>query len=399
MNRRIANFYRGSQSQFPMYLAPRPGGPPESHPPQVSPLLTHNGSFETLLNFSPPPHAPSPTSNAPTSNPYATGASALHQMMPTQHVELLRQIRASADMQCFPHVVNLAVQLILKIKDNPVVSVLASSEQPDLRLYADALENDPIGKCHEIISACRHSGQRCRPLQAVIEAGNANGYWRGKLSDGEDKIPVLRLLQDCPTRWSSTFKIIDRVLILYPAIQSFIQEIQNSNIAHLSMDSKDLGVLRDIHQIIEVSHAAQELPTAERTPTLSMALSSYELLKNKWSELKQTIWELSHYIDFGLDKLTEYIHESRKTRIYALAMIINPSIKLEWMLNAMTSYRASIRSQQNSQLHVQLPQFSLSGNGPTSAAAQSLMTGFGHMTRMNTSVRRSSFTSRPQTPL
>jgi hypothetical protein len=65
----------------------------------------------------------------------------------------------------------------------------------------------------------------------------------------------------------------------------------------------------------------------------------------------------------------------------------------------MTSYRASIRSQQNSQLHVQLPQFSLSGNGPTSAAAQSLMAGFGHMTRINTSVRRSSFTSRPQTPL
>jgi len=100
MNRQTAIFYRSSQSQFPMYLAPRPGGPPESYPPQVSPLLTPNGSFETLLNFSPPLHAPSPTSNAPTSNPYATGASALHQMMPTQHVELLRQIWASTDIQC-----------------------------------------------------------------------------------------------------------------------------------------------------------------------------------------------------------------------------------------------------------------------------------------------------------
>ncbi|OJA15915.1 hypothetical protein AZE42_12525 [Rhizopogon vesiculosus] len=55
------------------------------------------------------------------------------------------------------------------------------------------------------------------------------------------------------------------------------------------------------------------------------------------------------------------------------------------MLNAMSSYRASIRSQQNSQLHIQLPQFSLSGNGPTSAAAQSWMAGFGHMTQINTS--------------
>ncbi|OJA15396.1 hypothetical protein AZE42_11941 [Rhizopogon vesiculosus] len=157
------------------------------------------------------------------------------------------------NFRCFSHVVNLAVQLILKkIKDNPAVSVLASSEQPDLRLYADALENDP----------------------AIIEAGNANGYWRGTLPDGEDKIPVLRLLRDCPTRWSSTFKMIDRVLILYPAIQSFFQEIQISDITHLSIDSKDIDVLRDIHQIIEVPHAAQELLAAERTPALSMALPS-----------------------------------------------------------------------------------------------------------------------------
>ncbi|OAX41988.1 Trimethyllysine dioxygenase [Rhizopogon vinicolor AM-OR11-026] len=78
-------------------------GPPESYPPQVSPLLTPNGSFETLLNFSPPLHAPSPTFNAPTSNPYATGASALHQVVLTQHVELLRQMWASANMHLRLH--------------------------------------------------------------------------------------------------------------------------------------------------------------------------------------------------------------------------------------------------------------------------------------------------------
>jgi hypothetical protein len=63
----------------------------------------------------------------------------------------------------------------------------------------------------------------------------------------------------------------------------------------------------------------------------------------------------------------------------------------------MASYRASIRSQQNSQLHVQLPP--LSGRDSTPVAAQSLMAGFGRMTRINTSVWRSSFTSHLQTPL
>ncbi|KAJ8590737.1 hypothetical protein M405DRAFT_815571, partial [Rhizopogon salebrosus TDB-379] len=110
------------------------------------------------------------------------------------------------------------------------------------------------------------------------------------------------------------------------------------------MDSKDIDVLRDIHQIIEVPHAAQELLVAERTPTLSMALPSCELLNSKWSELRTTIWELSRYIGIGLEKLAEYINDGRKTRIYALAMIINPCVKVEWMksrgwmLDAVASY-------------------------------------------------------------
>ena len=83
---------------------------------------------------------------------------------------------------------------------------------------------------------------------------------------------------------------------------------------------KDTDVLRDIHQIIEVPHTAQELLSSERTPTLSMALPAYELLERKWTQLQSTIWELSHYIGVGIDKLKQYVNEGRKTRIYAFSM-------------------------------------------------------------------------------
>ncbi|KAG2044497.1 hypothetical protein BDR03DRAFT_1039897 [Suillus americanus] len=104
----------------------------------------------------------------------------------------------------------------------------------------------------------------------------------------------------------------------------------NADISDPSMDAKDTYVLRDIHQIIEVPHVAQELLSSERTPTLSMALPAYE-----------------------------YINEGGKTRIYALSIIVNQSIKLEclkehweaedvenareWMLQAMISICTSIR--------------------------------------------------------
>jgi len=241
------------------------------------------------------------------------------------------------------------VQAILaELKSNPRAPVIAascnSSDHGDqlplaLQNYASALEHDPVGECRDIVSACRSSGQRRNRLRNVIEEGNKNNYWRGKLPDGKMVLPVVQLLRDCPTRWSSTFKMVDRVLLLNPvcthinsimvhaansdwpkAIQSFLLETQNTDISHLSMDAKDADVLRDIHQIIEIPHTAQELLSSERTPTLSMALPAYELLVSKWTQLQSTIWELSHYIGIGLNKLRQYINEGRRTRIYALSM-------------------------------------------------------------------------------
>ena len=79
-------------------------------------------------------------------------------------------------------------------------------------------------------------------------------------------------------------------------------------------------MLRDIHQVLEVPHRAQELLSAERTPTLSMAIPAYEILIKKWKSLRATIPELSGYIDAGLEKLNEYVELSRNNQIFALAM-------------------------------------------------------------------------------
>jgi hypothetical protein len=132
-----------------------------------------------------------------------------------------RNFLLTNDYRCFPHVVNLAVQAILaELKKNPCCPVLMTSINPvnqsALQAYARTLEHDPVGQCHAIVSACQSSGQhRCR-LHAVIQEGNENGFWRGQLPDGKTTLPAVQLLCDCITRWSSTFRMIDRVLILNP---------------------------------------------------------------------------------------------------------------------------------------------------------------------------------------
>jgi hypothetical protein len=86
------------------------------------------------------------------------------------------------------------------------------------------------------------------------------------------------------------------------------------------LSPKTVAILQDVQQILEVPHTAQELLSSERTPTLPMALPAYEELAAKWRELQGTIWELSHYIKVGLEKLEQYRDEGRKTRIYAFSM-------------------------------------------------------------------------------
>ena len=90
---------------------------------------------------------------------------------------------------------------------------------------------------------------------------------------------------------------------------------------------KECEVLYHIHQILEIPHKCQELLSAEKTPSLSLALPAYETLVLLWKGLAKEIPELSHYIDLGVAKIMEYVSKGRRSRIYALAMsTTNPSV-------------------------------------------------------------------------
>ncbi|KAJ6473957.1 hypothetical protein C8R47DRAFT_1053485 [Mycena vitilis] len=196
----------------------------------------------------------------------------------------------------------------------------------DLVLYAEALEADPVGKTRQIVAACRASGQRRADVKQIIQDGNEKFLWG---SDGV--IRVVQLLRDCETRWSSTYLMSDRLIELYPAVQCFLNHPQQSAIANLLFKPLEYQVLHDIQSILAIPHAAQELLSAEKTPTLSAALPAFELLLDSWINLQQELPMLGHYIGVGITKIQEYVNKGRKTRAYALAMIINPTMKMEWI--------------------------------------------------------------------
>ncbi|KAG9126261.1 hypothetical protein FRC07_004184 [Ceratobasidium sp. 392] len=137
----------------------------------------------------------------------------------------------------------------------------------------------------------RKSDIRCDGFSESIKLGNLHGHF--KTEAGETLLlPVLQLLCDSETRWSSTYNMIKRYLELYPAVLWYSTSHPEMHIPVVFF--RQYEVLQDLLAILSVLHSAQELLSAERTPTLLLALPVYEGLIQALRE-RQAKFPAFHY--------------------------------------------------------------------------------------------------------
>src|SRR5258708_25747175 len=95
-------------------------------------------------------------------------------------------------------------------------------------------------------------------------------------------------------------KICMLVLLLIPmfyvglilqAIECFLHKDKQreQGLIDLKLTQQELGVLCDIHQVLEVAHLAQEVLSAEKTSTLALALPAYEAILINWTRCLEVI--------------------------------------------------------------------------------------------------------------
>jgi hypothetical protein len=108
--------------------------------------------------------------------------------------------------------------------------------------------------------------------------------------------------RDCETCWSLTFNMTGHVITLYlvirssllhmalkltfflQAITSFVQILRHAELAHHIFAGLELAVLKDIHQLLEVPYAVQQLLSSSWTPSLSVALPAFKVLIECWKQ-------------------------------------------------------------------------------------------------------------------
>ena len=126
-------------------------------------------------------------------------------------------------IMCFPHIVNITVQHVLKRMSKVEAPEDDDDDFEDLPGVANANEGrsfgqtfeaacaqDPILRLRKIVVAIRSSGQRREAFKSWIKSGNSSGLF--VFQNKPVYIKPKELLRDVRTWWDSTFQMITRCI-------------------------------------------------------------------------------------------------------------------------------------------------------------------------------------------
>jgi hypothetical protein len=255
--------------------------------------------------------------------------------------------------RCFPHVINLAVQAIYSALKNGKgleeqyllrgTSRINGAALKNMVLpqgvtrddYLTVLTADVLGTARKLIATCRISGKRREEFLDTILEGNLDETW---IDDDGNPISreALQLLRDSETRWSSTYFMVDRVLVMLP-VCSAVADVSSHSLNWLQVikafskrpnlldvvpipSAAEVCVLDHVRAVVSVPHDAQESLSSDSTPTLSYSLPFYHSIIEEWRLLKEVYPLLTPFIDLGINKVETYINKSNLSRTYSLAI-------------------------------------------------------------------------------
>jgi hypothetical protein len=98
-----------------------------------------------------------------------------------------------------------------------------------------------------------------------------------------------------------------------------------ADIAHHQLSAKQYEVLNDIRTFLRIPHQAQQVLSAEKTPTLCFALPLYERMIEVFKNVERGRPKIAHAVRSARQYLENYLALSRKTRAYSLAISTSQS--------------------------------------------------------------------------
>ncbi|KAN0120540.1 Ribonuclease H-like domain containing protein [Russula decolorans] len=245
-------------------------------------------------------------------------------------------------IRCYPHIINICSSHIIASStriskrfletlksefagDLVYSNIEGDEDDDDIWAWYIGLKRDPIKRARRIVRIVRSSDQRKQAFKKVINTGNHSGWFRSH--DNEViELPDLELLRDVKTRWDSVYCMIERLLVLRPAIDFFSMKVHG--LTEYKLTDLDWELLDALYA---VPHMVQQIMSAESMPVLSGAVPSFEIFMTRWEKLRSKFPELKPLVDVGLEWAEKYYKRMDDTDAYVVAMFLNPCIRFEWI--------------------------------------------------------------------
>jgi hypothetical protein len=216
---------------------------------------------------------------------------------------------------CLAHVIHNVVKTFLR-------SIKASASEPG----EDSAPN-PAFECSLIL-------EKVRTLSKKI-----SGAWAQFVSICQSyDIAPLKIYLDCTTRWGSTHRMIERILVMKKAVSRFAQDREDCEDYWITSPEWDL--LELICAFLWPFRWATEAIESTTKPEIDRVFYIYNALFDRMDDLKTTLEsrhgrrqtysaDLITALEYMRLHLAKYYKKTKKPGVYSDSMILHPRIKLQ----------------------------------------------------------------------
>jgi len=227
----------------------------------------------------------------------------------------------NSHIRCIAHLINLSAQAVLaslKSTAKKHTSVLHDNTRFTSRAsYASAM-----GKTRRIIVRYRRSN-----LMRAAFACQCAAF----------RLKAKRLSLDMEVRWNSTYIMLQRFIEMESPIRSLLaaKDAGDYDISHLLISADEWIYLKRLCEVFSYYYSITLKMSAQSYPTMYNVLPLYIILRSQLvhaveqNEGVGTHSLLATAIQAGVDKLDEYLDKAQLQSTAAIAMILNPRMKLQ----------------------------------------------------------------------
>ncbi|KAH9470391.1 hypothetical protein Pst134EA_033339 [Puccinia striiformis f. sp. tritici] len=216
---------------------------------------------------------------------------------------------------CMAHVINLAAQAGIKVfsESPPTPTTLPGGLINILNDGPAAVEVKMIiSRIKGLASFMEHSPQKAKSFAKIT---------------GRKRGVELALLADVPTRWNSTFEMLQRASELRNCISIFCKSHNVTD--QYELEEHEWEKVDQLCDFLRHLYDTTNTITTEDTVSLGLAASVYTMLIKRLNEAKMS-YEAQELIPAAtamLDKLTAYYDAAMNKPVYLCSSILDPRIK------------------------------------------------------------------------